>query len=366
MLFKLTPKIRRKAFRILPFGVIWFTSSMVFLFVEQTATGYQNLDPSTAVTVTFPVLIFASIAITFVGFIVGFLEIVVLEKVFRPFSLGKKIFLKLLTYLLLFLFILTWAFPTAASIESGVPIYDERILKRLRQFFLSITFISTVVQLTASLLLSLLYSAVSENLGQQILFNFFTGKYHKPQVEKRIFMFLDMKSSTTIAEHLGHICYFDLLKMYYDTMSDAIINHSGEVYQYIGDEVVITWELAKGIDKANCLQCYFALKESMQQQAKKFKQHFGVIPDFKAGMHLGEVTTGEIGALKKEIVFTGDVLNTTARIQGLCKDYEKDLILSEELMNTIPEKDKFQFNSLGELNLRGKSALMNLYSGEKI
>ena len=161
-------------------------------------------------------------------------------------------------------------FPIAASIESGIPIYDKSISKRLGQFLSSVTFLSNVVQLTASLLLSLLYSAVRENLGHHILFNFFTGKYHKPIVEKRIFMFLDMKASTTIAERLGHIRYFDLLKMYYAAMSDAIINYRGEVYQYIGDEVVITWELAKGMDNANCLKCYFALKKSMLNQSEKF------------------------------------------------------------------------------------------------
>ena len=58
------------------------------------------------------------------------------------------------------------------------------------------------------------------------------------------------------------------------------------------------------------------LKNRLKSRTAWYNQKFGVNPDFKAGIHLGEVTTGEIGALKKEIIFTGDVLNTTARIQA--------------------------------------------------
>ena len=94
MVFNLTPKAKRNLYKILPFGVIWFTSSMLFLFIEQTATGYQNLNPSSEVTVTFPVLIFASIAVTFVGLLVGFMETLVIEKRFSQFSFGKKNYLQ--------------------------------------------------------------------------------------------------------------------------------------------------------------------------------------------------------------------------------------------------------------------------------
>ena len=86
----------------------------------------------------------------------------------------------------------------------------------------------------------------------------------------------------------------------------------------------------------------------------------------KQGCHLGEVTTGEIGGLKKEIVYTGDVLNTTARIQGLCKAYKADLIVSKELVGAISEKNNFNFTPLGELALRGKSQLVNLFSVQKM
>lgn len=192
--------------------------------------------------------------------------------------------------------------------------------------------------------------------------NFFTGKYHRPIEEKRIFLFSDMKSSTAIAENLGHIMYFELLKEYYANFSDAIIRYSGEVYQYIGDEIVISWKYEDGIKNNNCINCFFAMKEVLKNRADWYKATFGITPTFKAGLHLGEVTTGEIGALKKEIIFTGDVLNTTARIQGLCNTYNVDILVSEDLIKSLELEPEFNINSVGVVTLKGKKEQKALFT----
>ena len=130
-------------------------------------------------------------------------------------------------------------------------------------------------------------------------------------------MFVDMKSSTSFAEQLGHKTYFRFLSDYYDQLSNAIIQNKGEVYQYVGDEIVVTWEKADGLQYHNCIRCFYDMKQSLQKKSGYFEKTYGVVPSFRAALHLGQVTTGEIGALKKEIFFTGDVLNVTARIQRL-------------------------------------------------
>ena len=192
--------------------------------------------------------------------------------------------------------------------------------------------------------------------------NFFTGKYHKPIEEKRIFLFSDMKSSTTIAEELGHIKYFELLKEYYSNFSDAIVNHSGEVYQYIGDEIVISWKYEDGIKNNNCINCFFAMKEALKNKADLYIATFGILPTFKAGLHMGAVTTGEIGVLKKEIIFTGDVLNTTARIQGLCNTFNVDILVSEDLIKSLELEPEFKINSVGVVELKGKNEHIALFT----
>ena len=174
-------------------------------------------------------------------------------------------------------------------------------------------------------------------------------------------MFLDMKSSTAHAEKLGHIRYFQMLKEYYNDISIPILNCGGEIYQYVGDEIVITWK-AKNNFANNVLNCFFAMKEALNLQHNKYLLEYELAPTFKAGVHYGKVTTGEIGLLKKDIVFTGDTLNTAARIQSLCNQYEVDLLVSEDFLKAEASIDEYSFNALGKTQLKGRNKGIALYS----
>ena len=233
---------------------------------------------------------------------------------------------------------------------------------QMRPFLSNFAFWSVELYIAAIIGVSLFYAEVSENLGQEVLSNFFTGKYHKPIVEERIFMFLDMKSSTTIAEKLGHVKYFEMLNAYYADLSDPVIQYSGEIYQYVGDEMIVSWKLKAGLANQNCLRCFFAMKEALGNQSAKYRANFDVLPTFKAGFHYGEVTTGEIGVIKKEIIFTGDVLNTTARIQGLCNTYGVDLLISGPLFKQLNLDSEFQVEALGKSELRGRDEKVELFT----
>lgn len=135
---------------------------------------------------------------------------------------------------------------------------------------------------------------------------------------------------------------------------DAIINRLGEIYQYVGDEIIISWPLEKGLKDQNCIQCFREMRNAINAKTANYLQHFGLVPQFKAALHYGKVTTGEIGELKKEIVFTGDVVNTTSRIQVLCNDYQAELLISNQLLEKLTITDLFQETNLGELTLKGK------------
>ena len=357
---KLTPKTKRNISRIIPFAVIWWLSGVITIVTEVAATRNQNLSPDTDISFTIPVLIFANLANILVGSIVGALEVVYLQQRFKNHTLRTKFFNKFLIYLSLFLVVIIAFYPVAFTLETGISMFDSSAWDKLGRFLLSLTFVSTLFQLSVSLLVCLIYSAISENLGHNVFLNFIKGKYHKPVVENRIFMFLDMKSSTAIAEKLGHISYFNLLQEYYNYMSDPIVNSLGEVYQYIGDEVVVSWSLEKGLENANCLQCFFDIRDNLISNQNVMLKKYGVEVDFKAGMHFGEVTIGEIGALKKEIVFSGDVLNTTARIQGHCNELNSDLLISRELKEQL-ENSNYNFQSKGEITLKGKKKKEELF-----
>ena len=355
----LSPKAKRNIARIIPFGIIFFFTSIIFFIVEKAAIGDSKV-PSTAIEISFEIFVFGLIIITCLGLFVGAIEIFYMDKAFAKHSFSKKILYKIVIYYLMLFVITIMTFPIAASLELNTNIFDNKIWDKLLLYLTSFTHISTDLQTAVALSLSIFYFEISENIGHRILINFFTGKYHSPTVEKRIFMFTDMKSSTTIAEKLGHIKYFDLLKVYYNDLSDAIIEHSGEIYQYIGDEIVVSWKFKEGINNNNCIKCFFAMQEDLKKREKWYLEQFGIFPNFKAGFHFGKVTTGEIGALKKEIIFTGDVLNSTARIQALCNNYKVDLLVSKNLINSLNLESGFHITSLGKNELRGKMEKIEL------
>lgn len=87
------------------------------------------------------------------------------------------------------------------------------------------------------------------------------------------------------------------------------------------------------------------------------------MPDFKAAVHYGDVTVGEVGIIKRELTFSGDVLNTAARMLGYCKAYEKNILISEKLFDYLaPINGQFKYVKMGEELLRGKSVTTNIFT----
>lgn len=359
-----SPKNKRRFLQILPFGIISAVFSFIYSLIEKGILGDAPFYPSTGNPYNYNITLSVIIAFTF-GLLIGFIEILYLNKWFSNSSFLKKIVYKTLSY-----FVLVTIFTLAVSgighaVEMGVGIMNEKVWDYLIIFMSDLAFWSIDLYIALGIGLCLFYTEVSDNIGQGVLMNFFTGKYHQPIEEERIFIFLDMKSSTTIAEQLGHVKYFSMLKKYYSDLSDPIIEYGGEIYQYVGDEIIVTWKHKEGIRNNHCLHCFFAMKAALSNQAEKYNQVYGVVPTFKAGIHLGEVTSGEIGVIKREITFSGDVLNTTARIQGLCNTYNVDLLTSEKFVNTLDLSMGLEKKALGETELRGRNEKINLYTLEK-
>jgi len=199
-------------------------------------------------------------------------------------------------------------------------------------------------------------------LGEGILWKFISGRYHKPHEEERIFMFLDMKSSTTIAEQLGHVRFYTLLNELFHQVSQPVLETKAEIYQYVGDEIVLTWEMKDGLSNSNCLKSFFMFQENLLKNSVHYLREFGVQPEFKAGLHFGKVVSAQIGDLKREIVYNGDVLNTTARIQSECNKYRRSCLVSGMLRKQLNDISGFQWEKVDTVTLRGKETQMELFS----
>lgn len=198
-------------------------------------------------------------------------------------------------------------------------------------------------------------------LGPGILLKFVRGDFYYPIEEDRIFMFLDLRSSTAMAERLGHMEYSMLIQDCFEDL--AVVNETGaEIYQYVGDEAVLTWKVARGIKNYDCIKAYFDFHDRIESRAAYYKKKYGVKPEFKAGMNMGTVTVAEVGKYKKEIAYHGDTINTAARIQEQCNKVNCELLISERLVNAIGDMPEYEVKPLGAIPLKGKTKSMGIFS----
>jgi len=198
-------------------------------------------------------------------------------------------------------------------------------------------------------------------LGPGNLAAYIKGTFHKPREEQRIFMFLDLKGSTKLGKQMSKNDYFSFLNDYFYLMTVPILETDAHIYQYVGDEVVLTWDLQEGMNNNNCVKLFYKIKTVINQHESYFQQNYGFVPEFKAGSHCGSVIRAQIGDLKKEIVFNGDVLNTTSRIQSMCNELGHELLISSELFNHL-QFEPDEFTDLGFISLRGKEKEIQIYS----
>lgn len=209
---------------------------------------------------------------------------------------------------------------------------------------------------------------ISDKLGQGVLINFLLGKYHHPKEEVRIFMFLDLKSSTKYAEEHGHIKYSQLIQDCFYDLTDVVFKREASVYQYVGDEVVLTWDLGKGIKNNNCLNTFFDFDKVLKNKSNYYREKYGTVPEFKAGLHYGKAIITELGGAKKEIAYHGDTVNTTYRIQTACNDLKKCLLISADLLSILHDKEldeKYVIESKGIVQLKGEKHVVGLFSVEE-
>lgn len=215
------------------------------------------------------------------------------------------------------------------------------------------------------LLTSLVFSFIkiaNDKLGSGVFIKMLLGKYRKPQEEKRILMFLDLKDSTAIAEQIGHKQYSQFIQDCFFDLNRILRRYEAEVYQYVGDEAVISWTYAKGIKNNRCIALFYAFQDRLIKRSKYYENTYGINPIFKAGLHGGTLMVAEVGTIKKEIAYHGDVINTTARIQSECNRYNENLLISNSLLEDIDLQPNYVSKTIGDVQLKGKQEIINISS----
>ena len=286
------------------------------------------------------------------GLWTGVLEEYLFGRRFRALAvplqfLGKVLLVNLFTVLLIGV-AWRWGGDRYSMLASDAPY-------RMHEIFGMAQFYRLVLRAVVVSSIAILVVQVEEWMGRRTFLGFLLGRYERPKREERVVLALDLVGSTEIAERLGDLRYYRFLNHVYSLMTDAVLRNEAEIHKYIGDEIIFTWPMRKGISHLNCLDLYFDIMARIGANEEELMREFGTVPRFRGAVHGGRVITAQTGHIKRTIDFSGDVMNTMSRMLGLCKDLKADLLVSAELLARLPlAKERFVFGEEQVIPVKGK------------
>jgi len=349
---------RYKARMILIVAVSWTLIDSLFYSLRLTEqpipTKYALFQKHTTQTI-----LLREVNVFFLSMLMAYFLVFFLKNFFRKTSLWINMFLKaiiLIVAALVINFFIHFTYATLIAKQSAA----QAAKSFYRNTFETPWLVQKIPEWIILFILTQLIIEINEKYSPGVFVDIVLGKYVQPRDEKRIIMFIDLKDSTSIAERLGHKEYFKFIRDFIYYISIGLMEYGGRIYQYVGDEIVVSWP-----DKRkNARKCIYALieaRKSLQKHLNKFHTNYGKTPEFKAGIHVGEVTIGEIGIIKKDLVMSGDTMNTTARIRTACNELNQKYIVSKDFLDRIQLKD-WQAESLGPIELKGKNDSVELFA----
>jgi class 3 adenylate cyclase len=198
-----------------------------------------------------------------------------------------------------------------------------------------------------------------------MLFNVIIGRYRRPVREQRVLLFLDLAGSTSLAEKMGELRMHQLLTQFFFDIDGAIRAHGGEVHAYVGDEVIVTWRLTARVSERRYLDCFFAIQDRIAEKADSYRREFGLVPNFRAGLHAGPVVISECGDSRRQVAYFGDTVNVAARLQEYCKEVGRALLVSADLLRLVRPGSDLVVEALGPTQLRGRAAAVEVFAVER-
>lgn len=193
-------------------------------------------------------------------------------------------------------------------------------------------------------------------LGFRTLWNLLTGRYVQPRIEQRVFLLVDIKDSTGLAERLGPVRFHALLNEFFSDVADAALETEGEIHKYVGDEAILIWPDDDAQADGEYLACPFLVQDMIAAKTERYRSRFGVVPEFRASLHRGQIVAGEIGDVRREIAYIGDTLNVAARLLDAAKQLGRDVLVSQDLLDRTALPKGLRTEALPTLTVRGRTA----------
>ncbi len=174
-------------------------------------------------------------------------------------------------------------------------------------------------------------------------------------------MFCDIRGFTSLSETMKPGDVVTLLNEYFTGLEKCIASHGGVINKYIGDAVMALF--GAPVPCRTHARDAFAAACAMREELVRMNTSFAGrgLPQLRFGiaLHSGPVLAGNIGAASRmEYTVIGDTVNTASRIEGQCKVYGRDLLISQSTADLLGR----ELNFVAEAELRGRKEKVRLYT----
>ena len=213
-------------------------------------------------------------------------------------------------------------------------------------------------------LLAVMVIRVIGFIGGKNIFYLMIGKYHRPVWERKVFMFLDIKGSTNLVDSLGPEKSKRLFGKFMFDASEPITDNGGEIYRYQGDGFVATWDWEVTLKPDGVFQAVDDLYAMVERERAEYENRFGTCPDFRIGIHGGEIITSEEGNIRRNIGFYGDTINIAARMEAKAKDASMDCVVTSDVAAAFGDMTD-RLIEIGEESVRGIDRKVTIYGFER-
>jgi adenylate cyclase len=246
-------------------------------------------------------------------------------------------------------------------IIGGLLVMRLLVVSNASPFTIDAVFRNSIVFAIAMSVFANLLFVIGGLLGFGTLKNLIAGRYVQPRREQRAFLLIDMKDSTGLAERLGPVPFHELLNEFFRDVADAALECGAEIHKYVGDEAILTWPEGRALANGDCLACPFVARDFIASSSERHRKRFGIVPEFRAALHCGEIVAGEIGDnVRREIAYVGDTLNVTARLLEAAKSLGHDVLVSADLLQRAAMPPGITATPLPTLTVRGRAAPLGI------
>lgn len=299
------------------------------------------------------------------GIFLSFFENFVFKIDSRKWSFINLLIIKTVLYVTFFAILIPAVICFTRSIENNLSFWEYFYGDSFQHFIFIGDYKIILIYCLIVLIIINFTRQINRKIGYGVLINFIFGKYHTPKEEERIFAFIDLKKSTQIAEELGALKFHKLLYEFFHDISISILVTKGEIYRYVGDEIVVSWKTSQGLHNANCIRAYFFMKQQLKKKREKYLEMFGFVPDFHAAYHAGKVVRGEIGDVKSQLVFHGEAMFIASKMENECSSLGYDILISSELLQQISIPVIYEMHHVADLEWNKRIELYTLTEKEK-